>query len=61
LEDEIKVVKTINKDVNMNFELEKCSRICFKKRQIPKQNIFVGHLRRTLKKLTQENRICIYV
>ena len=27
-ENEIKIVKAISKDVNMNFGLEKCARIC---------------------------------
>jgi hypothetical protein len=31
LENEIKIVKTINKDVNMHFGLEKCARIRLKK------------------------------
>jgi hypothetical protein len=32
LENEIKIVKAISKDINMNFVLEKCARICLKKR-----------------------------
>ena len=28
---EIKIVETISKDINMNFGLEKCERICLKK------------------------------
>ena len=31
LKNEMKIVQTISKDMNMNFGLEKCSRICFKK------------------------------
>ena len=30
LKNEIKIVQTINKDINMNFALEKCARICLK-------------------------------
>jgi len=30
LKNEIKIVQTINKDINMNFGLEKCARICSK-------------------------------
>jgi len=30
LENEIKIVKTISKDFNMNFGLEECARICLK-------------------------------
>jgi hypothetical protein len=31
LENEIKIVKAIIKDINMNFGLGKCARICLKK------------------------------
>ena len=31
LENEIKIVKAISKDINMNFGLEDCARICLKK------------------------------
>ena len=31
LKNEIKIVHTISKDLNMNFGLEKCARICLKK------------------------------
>jgi len=31
LENEIKIVQTISKDLNMNFGLEKCARICLKR------------------------------
>ena len=31
LENEIKIVKAISKDINMNFGLEKCARKCLKK------------------------------
>jgi hypothetical protein len=41
LENEIKIVEAINKDINMNFGLEKCARICLKKRYGPKQNIYI--------------------
>ena len=37
LENEIIIVKAINKDVNMNFGLEKCAKICLKK-EGPKAN-----------------------
>jgi hypothetical protein len=30
LENEIKIVKAISKDINMNFGLEKCARMCLK-------------------------------
>jgi len=34
LENEIKIVQTISKDINMNFGLEKCERICLKRRRV---------------------------
>ena len=30
LKSEIKIMQTISKDINMNFGLEKCARICLK-------------------------------
>jgi hypothetical protein len=34
LKNEIKIVQTISKDVNMNFGLEKCARICLKRGRV---------------------------
>ena len=34
LENEIKIVKAISKDINMNFGLEKCARICLKRGRV---------------------------
>ena len=31
LKNEMKIVQTISKDINMNFGLEKCGRICLKR------------------------------
>jgi hypothetical protein len=31
LDNEVKIVKEINKAINRNFGLEKCARTCFKK------------------------------
>ena len=31
LENEMKIVQTISKDINMKFGLEKCARICLKR------------------------------
>jgi hypothetical protein len=31
LKNEMKIVQTISKDINMNFGLEKCARICLKR------------------------------
>jgi len=42
LENEIRTVKVISKDINMNFILEKCARICLKKGRI-QSKIYVGN------------------
>ena len=34
LENEIKIVQIISKDINMNFGLEKCARICLKRGRV---------------------------
>ena len=34
LKNEIKIVHTISKDLNMNFGLEKCARICLKRGRV---------------------------
>jgi hypothetical protein len=34
LESEINIVKTISKDIKMNFEFEKCAKICLKKGRV---------------------------
>jgi hypothetical protein len=34
LQNEIKIVQAISKDMNMNFGLEKCARICLKRGRI---------------------------
>ena len=34
LENEIKIVQTISKDINMNFGLEKCAIICLKRGRV---------------------------
>jgi len=31
---EIKIVQTISKDININFGLEKCARICLKRGRV---------------------------
>jgi hypothetical protein len=32
VENEIKIVKAVSKDINLNFGLEECANICLKKR-----------------------------
>jgi hypothetical protein len=34
LQNEIKIVQIISKDINMNFGLEKCARICLKRGRV---------------------------
>jgi len=34
LKNEIKIVQTISKDINMNFGLEKCARICSRRGKV---------------------------
>ena len=41
LENEIKTVKAISKFINMNFELEKCARLCLKKGRV-QSKIYIG-------------------
>jgi len=41
LKNEIKIVQTISKDMNINFGLEKCARICFKRGSV-KSKLNVG-------------------
>ena len=36
-DDELKIVQTITKDINMNFGLEKCARICLKRGSVQKK------------------------
>ena len=40
MKNEMKIVQTISKDINMNFGLEKCARICLKRGRVQsKMNI----------------------
>ena len=41
LKNEMKIVQTINKDINMNFGLEKCSTICLKTGSV-QSKMYVG-------------------
>ena len=42
LNNEIKIVHTISKDLNMNFGLEKCARICLKRGRV-QSKIHIGN------------------
>jgi hypothetical protein len=37
LENEIKIVKAITKDINRNFGLQKCANICLKKGRVQRK------------------------
>ena len=37
LKNEMQIGQTISKDINMNFDLEKCARICFKRGSIQRK------------------------
>jgi len=43
LENEINIVKVIGKAINMNFLVENCARICFKKKVRVQSKIYVGN------------------
>jgi hypothetical protein len=44
LENEIKLVNAVSKDINMNFGLEKRAKICLKKREGPEEKIHRKHI-----------------
>ena len=44
LENEINIVKVIGKAINMNFLVENCARICFKKKVRVQSKIYVGNI-----------------
>jgi len=59
LKNEMKIVQTISKDMNMNFGLEKCARI-FLKRGSVQSKLHVGStFTTTLKNCTREKHISI--
>ena len=45
LKNEIEVVQTVSKDINMNFGLEKCARICLKRGWVQSKMHIETHLR----------------
>ena len=52
LENEIKIVKAIRKDINMNFGLEKCARIYLKKGKAQSKTYTGSTFEKILKNLT---------
>jgi hypothetical protein len=52
LENEIKIVKAITEDINMNFGLKKCARVCLKKKvNFKAKHIQEAHFGKNIKKL----------
>jgi len=50
---EIKIVQTISKDMNMNFDLEKCARICLKRGSVQSKMHVGSTFETTLKNWTR--------
>jgi hypothetical protein len=59
LENEIKIAKEINKDINMNFGLENCAKICFTKGRDQRETYIGTHLRWTRKNWIREKCLSI--
>ena len=53
LKNEIKIVHTISKDLNMNFGLEKCSRICLKRGRVQSKMHIGNTFENVIKELDQ--------
>ena len=61
LKNEMKIVQTVSKDINMNFGLENCARICLKTGSV-QSKIHVGkNLRTMLKSWTREKHVSVWV
>jgi hypothetical protein len=51
LENEIKIVKAITKDINMNFALQKCAKICLKKGRVQRKTYIESTFQKDIKEL----------
>jgi hypothetical protein len=51
LENEIKIVKAISKDINMNFGLEKCAKICLRKGRVQRKTCVESTFEKDIKEL----------
>ena len=51
LKNEIKTVQTISKDINMNFGLEKCARICLKRGRVQSKMLIGNTFENDIKEL----------
>jgi len=54
LKNEMKIVQTISKDINMNFDLEKCARICLKSCSVQSKMHIGSTFEKNIKDWTQE-------
>ena len=59
LKNEIKIVQTISKDINMNFGLEKCARICLKRCRVQSKTHIGNTFENDIKNWTQGKHISI--
>jgi hypothetical protein len=51
LENEIQIVKVITKDINMNFGLEKCAKICLRKGRVQRKAYVESTFEKNIKEL----------
>jgi len=59
LKNEMKIVQTISKDINMNFGLEKCARICLKRGSVQSKMHIGNTFETTLNKWSREMNVSI--
>jgi tetrahydromethanopterin S-methyltransferase subunit F len=59
LKNERKMVQTINKDINMNFGLEKCAIICLKSGMVQSKMLIGNTFENDIKNCTQGKHISI--
>ena len=59
LKNEMKIVQTISKDINMKFGLEKCARICLKRGSVQSKMHIGNTFETTLNKWSREMNVSI--
>jgi hypothetical protein len=60
LENEIKIVKTISKDISMNFGLAKCAKICLKRGRAQRNTYIESTFQKDIKELNPR-KTCKYL
>jgi len=55
LKNEMEIVPTISKDINKNFDLEKCARLCLKRRIIQNKMYIGNTFENNIKELEPRN------